>query len=280
MFAFKKKYRPIRGQTWWEKILDVVTREYPLNQIEMIVFSITLLGMIAFLVLLVGLKIEFSRPVKLMIVWGEVGLMFLSYILWGIEWLGGRTERSVKRRVSEKIEQYVTENVSCGYDELIRTVMNVRIHRGFDEALKELESERKLAVYDGICRLPTREDKDRWRAQEVKVSGVSFETLTQVFAHSLEALGGELRIEFSVWEDEAHRLEKVMDEQTNTDLYVCTVAGGERREFSSFAELSDAPLFDGQTLKEVCDRICVSCANDFSCPSEFFEAYGSHFAES
>lgn len=276
MFAFKKKYRPIRGQKWWEKILDVITREYPLNQIEAIVFFFTFCGMLAFLILLEILKIEFSRPVKLTIVWGDVGLVFLGYILWCIEWIGTRTERSVKRRVSEKIEQYITENVSCGYDELICAVMKVRIHRGFDEALKELESERKLAVYDDICRLPTREDKDRWRAQEAEVYGVSFEELKQVFAHSLEWFGGELRIEFSVWEDEEHRLEKERNEQTNAELYICTVASGERREFSSFAELADAPLFDGQTLREVCGRICVSYANGFSWPPEFFEVYCSH----
>ena len=276
MFAFKKEYRPIRGQTWWEKIFDVITREYPLNQIEMIVFIFTFWGLIAFLILLEVLKIEFSRPVNLIIVWGDVGLVFLSYILWGIEWIGTRTERSVKRRALKKIEQYITENVSCGYDELIRAVMKVRIHRGFDEALKELEFEGKLAVYDDICRLPTREDKDRWRAQNVKVYGVSFEELKQVFAHSPERFGGELRIEFSVWEDEAHRLEKERNEQTNAELYICTVAGGERREFSSFAELADAPLFDGQTLREVCGRICVSYANGFSWPPEFFEVNCSH----
>jgi len=276
MFAFKKKYRPIRGQKWWEKILDIMTREYPLNQIEMIVCFFAFLGMIAFWVLLEVLKLDFSRPAELTIVWGEVGLVFLWVILCGIERIGKRVERSVKQRVSGKIEQYVTENVSCGYDELICAVMKVRIHRGFDEAIRELESERKLAVCDDICRVPTDEDKDHWRAQEAEIYGVSFEELEQVFTRPIECFGGELRIEFSVWEDEEHRLEKERNEQTNAELYICTVAGGERREFSSFAELADEPLFDGQTLREVCDRICVSYANDFSWPPEFFEVNCSH----
>lgn len=276
MFAFKKRYRPIQGQKWWEKILDVMTREYPLNQIEMVVDSFAFFGTIAFLVWYKALEMKSSHPVTLVIGCGTLCLMFLLFVLYGVEWIGNRVEHSVKRQVSGKIEQYVTENVSCGYDELICAVMKVRIHRGFDEAIRGLESERKLAVCDDICRVPTDEDKDHWRAQEAEIYGVSFEELEQVFAHPLEWFGGELRIEFSVWEDEEHRLEKERNEQTNAELYICTVAGGERREFSSFAELADEPLFDGQTLREVCDRICVSYANDFSWPPEFFEVNCSH----
>ena len=253
-----------------------MTREYPLNQIETVICFFAFLGMIAFWVLHELLKIQFSRPVELTIVWGEVGLVLFWRVLCGIEGIGNCVERSVKRRVSGKIEQYITENVSCSYDELISAAMNIRVHRGFDEALAEFEHDRKFSVHDGICRLPTSEDKRRWRDMDVDLYGVSFEELEQVFAHPLEWYGGKLRIEFSVWGDEEQRLEKELNEQTNTELYICTVADGGRWEFASFAELADALLFDGQTLKEVCGRICVSYANDFSWPGEFFEINCSH----
>ena len=271
MFRFKKEYRPICGQKWWEKFLDVATREYPLNKIDTVVCFCAFFGMFVALFLLETSMIEFSRPTKLIIVWSAVGLIFLDCVLSAIVWIGDRVERKVRQQVSGKIEQYVTANGSCGYNELISAVMTVRIHRGFDKALREFESERKLAFFDGICRVPTAEDRSRWRDDDVDLYGVSFEELEQVFAHPLEWFGGELRIEFSVWEDEVHRLEKEWDAQTKAEQYICTVASGERWGFSSFAELADAPIFDGQNLCEVCGRICVSYANDFSWTPEFFE---------
>ena len=271
MLAFKKEYRPIRGQKWWEKILDIVTREYPLNQIETIVLFCSFFGMMAILFLFEVWKTEFSRTVNLSIVWSEVGLVFLWLLLSAFEWIGNRVECSVKRQVSGKIEQYITENGSCSYDELICAVMKVRIHRGFYKALEKFESERKFSVHDGICRVPTGEDKRRWHEEDVEIYGVTFEELERVFACPVEWYGEELRIEFSVWEDEVHRLEKERNAQTHTELYVCTVAGGGRWEFSSFSELADAPLFDARNLREVCDRICVTYANGFPWPLEFFE---------
>ena len=271
MFRFKKEYRPIRGQRWWEKVLDFITREYPLNKIETIVCFCGTFGAIVIWVLLKGMERIFSREEILAILLGEFSLVVLWYILCGIEWIGRRVEKSVKKRVSGKIEQYVTANGSCTYDELMDAVMKIRIHRGFDEALEKFESERKLAVVDGVCRVPTDEDKSRWRGDDVDLYGVSFEELEQVFAHPIEWFGGELRIEFSVWEDEVHRIEKVRDAWMNTEVYVCTVADGERWEFSSFAELADATLFNGKSLREVCNRICVSYANGYGWPREFFD---------
>lgn len=271
MLHLKKEYRPIRGQTWWEKLLDLFTREYPLNQIEMVVFIATGIGMILFWLLFEVFKVDFSRRIKLILVWSEVGLVCLAYLLWGAEWLGDRVERLVKRRVSEKIEQYIAEVGACSYDELIGAVMKIRIHRGFDKALKEFEDARKFAFYDGVIRLPTDEDKKRWRDWDIELYGVSFAELEQVFAHPVEWFGSELRIEFSIWEDEVHRLEKIQTVHTDAELYVCTVAGEERREFTSFAELAVAPIFNGKNLREVCNRICVSYANNYSWPHEFFE---------
>lgn len=271
MFHFKKEYRPIRGQKWWEKILDVITREYPLDKIELIVCFCAFLGMIAIWALRGVMDRMLSREEILVILLGEFSLVALWYILCGIEWIGRRVEKSVKKRVSGKIEQYVTANGSCTYDELMDAVMKIRIHRGFDEALEKFESDRKLAVADGVCRVPTDEDKNRWRDDDIDLYGVSFEELEQVFSHPLEWFGGELWIEFSVWEDEVHRIEKVQDAQTNGEVCVCTVAGGERWEFSSFAELADAPLFKGKNLREVCNRICVSYANGYDWPREFFD---------
>ena len=271
MFRFKKEYRPICGQKWWEKFLDVATREYPLNKIETIVNFCGFFGALAVLFLVKVVKPQISRRAELMIILAVAALLILWHILCIIEWIGNSVERSVKRRVSGKIEQDVTVNGSCSYNELISAVMKVRIHRGFDKALREFESERKLAFFDGICRVPTAEDRSRWRDDDVDLYGVSFEELEQVFAHPLEWFGGELRIEFSVWEDEVHRLEKEWDAQTKAEQYICTVASGERWGFSSFAELADAPIFDGQNLCEVCGRICVSYANDFSWTPEFFE---------
>lgn len=271
MFRFKREYRPIRGQTWWEKILDIATREYPLNKIETIVCFCACFGGIAIWALRGVMDRMLSREDILLVLCGEVALVVLWYILCGIEWIGRRVERSVKSQVSGKIERYVTEKGSCTYDELMDAVIKIRIHRGFDDALEKFESDRKLAVLDGVCRVPTDEDKDRWRDDDVYWYGVAFEELEQVYAHPLEWFGGELRIEFSVWEDEVHRLEKVQDTRTNAEVYVCTVAGGGRREFSSFAELADAPLFKGKNLREVCNRICVSYANGYDWPREFFD---------
>ena len=271
MFHFKKEYRPIRGQTWWEKILDVITREYPLDRIEAIVNVFAFFGIFVVLFLFEVVQPEISRRAELAILLSEVALVMLWHVLFGIECIGNRVERSVKRRVSGKIEQYVTAKGACTYDELIDAVMKIRIHRGFDEALEKFESERKLAVLDGICRVPTDEDKSRWRDDDIDLYGVAFEELEQVFAHPLEWFGGTLWIEFSVWEDEVHRLEKVQDARTNTELCVCTVAGGERWEFLNFAELADAPLFNGKNLREVCNRICVSYANGYDWPREFFD---------
>lgn len=271
MFHFKKEYRPIRGQKWWEKILDVITREYPIDKIELIVCFCAFLGMIAIWALRGVMDRMLSREEILVILLGEFSLVALWYILCGIEWIGRRVEKTVKKRVSGKIEQYVTANGSCTYDELMDAVMKIRIHRGFDEALEKFESDRKLAVADGVCRVPTDEDKNRWRDDDIDLYGVSFEELEQVFAHPLEWFGGELWIEFSVWEDEVHRIEKVQDARTNGEVCVCTVAGGERWEFSNFAELADAPLFKGKNLREVCNRICVSYANGYDWPREFFD---------
>ena len=271
MLRFKKEYRPICGQRWWEKILDVITREYPLDKIEFIVNFCSFFGVIAVLFLLKVMQPQISPRAELAILLSLFALIALWYVLCGIEWIGRRVEKSVKRRVSGKIEQYVTANGSCSYDELISAVMKVRIHRGFDESLKKFESERKLAFLDGVCRVPTDEDKKRWRDDDIDLYGVSFEELEQVFAHPLAWFGEELRIEFSVWEDEVHRIEKERDTQTDAERYVCTVAAGARWEFSSFAELADAPLFDGRTLCEVCDKICVSYANGYDWPREFFD---------
>ena len=271
MFAFKKKYRPIRGQKWWEKIIDVISRAYPICQIEAVVCLLAFFWMLAVWGSYKTLEVKLSRPVTLAVVWSVLSLVFLWLVLCGIEWIGNCVERSVKKRVSGKIEQYITENESCSYDELISAVMKVRIHRGFDEALKEFEDERKFSVHGGICRIPTSEDKRRWHDEDVTINGVSFEELEQVFAHPLARYCGKLRIEFSVWEDEEHCLEKVQDAKMGAEIYVCTVAGGERYEFASFAELAAAPLFDGQNLREVCEKIAVSYANDFSWTPEFFE---------
>ena len=271
MIRFKKEYRPICGQKWWEKIIDVVTREYPLNKIETIVNSCVFFGVLAVLFLVKVVQPQISRRTELMIILGVVALLILWHILCVIEWIGNRVEKSVKRRVSGKIEQYVTAKGFCSYDELISAVMKVRIHRGFDEALEKFESERKLAFLDGVCRVPTDEDKRRWRDDDVDLYGVSFEELEQVFAHPLEWFGGKLRIEFSVWEDEVHRLEKEWDAQTDVERCVCTVADGTRWEFPTFAELADAPIFDGHSLREVCDQICVSYANDYDWTPDFFE---------
>ncbi len=271
MFAFKKKYRPIRGQKWWEKVLDIITREYPLYQIEAVVCVVDGVLFFTFSFWRELVEKKFSRFGQVIFLWGILSLFALFFILLSIEKIGDKIERSGKKRLSEKVEKYIKDNGPCSYDDLMDRFMPIKIHRGFDETLEAFVSRREIAEWNGIYRLPISEDKRRWHDEDVEIYGISFEELEQVFAHPLAWFGGELRIEFSLWEDEEHRLEKKQNAQTGAELYVCTVAGGERQEFASFEELASAPIFDGKTLREVCDRIAVSYANDFSWIPEFFD---------
>lgn len=264
MFAFKKKYRPIRGQKWWERVLNILTF---LDWYKFFIFNniFLLVGIVPAIKLFDG--DERALIVAVLYLVGDVFVVIGTTTTLVLDIWQWRRKDTIRTQAVE----FIQEKKQCTYDDLVGHCMPVKIHHGFNEVLDRLQSCRVLVVEGDICRLPTSEDKRRWHDEDVTINGVSFEELEQVFAHPLEWYGGELRIEFSVWEDEEHCLEKVQDAKTGAEIYVCTVAGGERYEFVSFAELAAAPLFDGKNLREVCEKIAVSYANDFSWTPEFFE---------
>lgn len=264
MFAFKKKYRPIRGQKWWERVLDILTSW---DWYKFFIFHnvFLLIWMVPAMKLFDGDE----RVLILVVLYllGDVFFVIAELTTLVVDVWKWKRENAIRTRAVE----FIREKKQCTYDDFAEHCMPIRIHRGLDEVLERLGNSRAFVVHDGIYRLPSGEEKRRWHAEDVAMYGVSFGELEQVFAHPLARYCGELRIEFSVWEDEEHCLEKVQDVKTGAEIYVCTMAGGERYEFASFAELAAAPLFDGKNLREVCEKIAVSYANDFSWTPEFFE---------
>ena len=152
----KKEYKPIAGQKWWEKILDWITLE------DSFKFSLILLTAYA-LLLLIPIYImtnnssasgaaETFMKVWLVTLFPISALAMLNPCSagWGLR---------MEQKLQQPIKDYVEENNSCTYDELIVRFMPVKIHLGIDDTLEHLLDSHELVLENDRYRLPTLEEK-------------------------------------------------------------------------------------------------------------------------
>lgn len=258
----KKQDHPIAGQTWYEKVLDWITRKencrwsaigiwtYAAFLLLGVYISANLLNQpdIADIVLRVWFRIF---PLVVVV----AAINPLSGI-WGL-----RAEGKLQKTIKDCVETYGR----CTYDELVAQCMPIRIHLGIDSAIEKMLQCHELVWEDGCYRLPTDEDRNKWREQWLAEYGVkiSFEDLKKIFALDLKELEESIEIEFSLGEQDALWIGKTEDKVSGADIFWFSAGLGERCDFTTFQEMAEAKLFDGEDLKSVWANVTFTSINDF-----------------
>ena len=155
----------------------------------------------------------------------------------------------------------------CTYDELVNQFMPVKIHLGIDSAIEKMLQYHELVLdTDDRYRLPTDEDRKRWREEWLEEDGVkiTFEDLERIFALDLKELEESIDIEFSLGEHDGYWIGKTEADDSDTEVFWCSIDifTGPRRDFTTFQELAAAELFDGQSLEAVWDDVTITFIND------------------
>ena len=246
----KKQYRPIAGQTWYEKVLDWITREENCRWSAIWIWTYA-----AFLLLGVYISANLmNRPdiADLVLrVWFQIFPVVV--IVAAINPLSGiwslRSESKLQKAIKDCVEAYD----HCTYDELVARCMPIKIHLGIDSAIEKMLQCHELVWEDGCYRLPTDEDRNKWREQWLAECGVkiSFEDLKKIFALDLKELEENIDIEFSLSEHDGLWIGKTEDKNSGADIFWLSVSTGERCDFTTFQEMAGAKLFDGKSLKSV-----------------------------
>ena len=264
----KKIYRPIMGQRWYEKFLDWATREETYHRFVVLPLSygcFLLFGGL-FLAKLANL------PILLYAALGVWVCLFLNTLLFAIIGaLGGTWELRVQKKLRKRVCEYISAHGQSTYNELVEHCMALKIHLGIDYALEIMFDHRELVSEEaGIYRLPTDEDRKRWREESLAEFGVkiSFEELEQLFALDLKEIEeGTICIEFSFGERDSLWICKYPDESSGTVIFSLHPNEDKRLVFTTFAEAADAEIFDGQNLRSAWGDATITFINDRWMPS-------------
>ena len=144
---------------------------------------------------------------------------------------------------------------------------NRRVGTGFEKQLSAIEKMlqcHELVWEDGSYRLPTDEDRKKWREQWLAEWGVkiSFEDLKKIFALELKELEESIDIEFSLGEHDGLWIGKTEDKTSGADIFWVSAGTGERCDFTTFQEMAEAKLFDGKSLKSVWGDVTLTFISD------------------
>lgn len=252
----KKQYRPIAGQTRLERFLDWVTRDEFFSLVLKYHFCF-----LAYSTILILIAHTFDRSETAYIL---LLPFFGAYIFWIpasiINIIGSAWGLRVEHKLKKPITDYIETHGRCTYDELVARFMPLKIHLGIDAALETMLGHREL-VLDGEdrYRLPTDEDRKRWREERLAEYGavISFEELEKIFALDLNELEEGIDIEFSLGEHDGYWMGKTEDESSGAEVFWC----GEQI-FASFRDMAAAKLFDGQSLESAWDKAIITFIND------------------
>lgn len=267
----KKQRHSIAGQRWYEKILDWITSE------ENFRWSLIFLGAYA-AILLFGVYILAN-----ILEWSDAADMFLDVWIFIFPfvaimaminpWAGGWAlwkHWKLQKPILEQVEQHGSRT----YDELVSNCMPVKIHLGIDDALEWLLRTREMVLYineqgENCYRLPTEEDRKRWRQEFLKEWGakISFEELKALFSEDAEDTVYD--IDFSVGENDDFRIGWWKEQPSDTKKNWRCEDGHTGWEFATFQEMIEAEVFDDKPLQAVWDDVILIAVND--CPaSEWF----------
>jgi len=257
----KKQYRPIDGQTRVEKVLDWVTRDEFADLLMKYHFCFLAYMMIWCFVahtLLDGSEDALILVLPFLgtyIFWIPAGVVHVVGSFWGFR---------MERKLQKPMKDYIEISGQCTYNELVTQCMPLKIHVGIDDALEKMLRCHELVLEDGYYRLPTDEDRKKWREEDLKKFGVkiSFEDLEKIFALDLKELEESIDIEFSLGEHDGYWMGKTEDDVSGGDIFWLMVGTGERIDFTTFQEMSEASLFDGQSLRTVWGDAVLTFIND------------------
>lgn len=257
----KKQYHPIAGQTWYEKVLDWITRE------ENFRWLLTGIGAYAAFLLL-GVYISanlLNQPDIADIVLGVWFRVFpVVVVVAATNPLSGIWGLRAEGKLQKPIKDYLAAHNRCTYDELVAYCMPIKIHLGIDSAIEKMLQCHELVWEDDCYRLPTDEDRKKWREQWLAEWGVkiSFEDLKKIFALELKELEESIDIEFSLGEHDGLWIGKTEDTISGADIFWVSAGTGERCDFTTFQEMVEAKLFGGKSLKSVWVDVTLTCISD------------------
>ena len=137
----KKQYRPIAGQTWYEKVLDWITRE------ENFKWLITGIGLYVVLMLLgtyISANILNQKDVAdaFFKVWCAVFPVVLAMVL--LNPLSTIWDFYSEKKFREMIKNYLAAHNRCTYDELVAYCMPIKIHLGINSAIEKCSNAMNL----------------------------------------------------------------------------------------------------------------------------------------
>ena len=266
----KKQYRPIAGQIWYEKVLDWITRE---ENFKWLITGICLYVVLMLLGTYISANILNQKDVAdaFFKVWRVIFPVVVAIVLFNP--LSTAWDFYSEKKFREMIKNYLAAHNRCTYDELVAYCMPIKIHLGINSAIEKMLQCHELVWEDDCYRLPTDEDRKKWRGEWLAEYGVkiSFEDLEKVFALDLKELGESIEIEFSLGEYDGLWVGKTENKTSGADVFWLSEAAGKRRDFTTFQEMSEAKLFDGKSLKSVWADVTLTSANDhdmISWPSE------------
>ncbi len=257
----KKQYRPIAGQTWYEKVLDWITREENCRWSVIGIWTYA-----AFLLL--GVYISANLMNRSDIADIVLGVWFRIFpvvvVVATINPLSGIWGLRAEGKLHKSIKGCVEMSGHCTYDELVAYCMPIKIHLGIDSAIEKMLQCHELVWEDGCYRLPTDEDQNKWREQWLAEYGVkiSFEDLKKIFALDLKRLEESIDIEFSLGEHDGLWFGKAEEEVSGLDIFWLSTGTGERCDFTTFQEMTEAKLFDGKSLKSVWADVTLTSINN------------------
>lgn len=260
----KQQHRPIAGQTWPERILDWMTRE------ENFVWSMVGTAVYAAL-LIIGSYISANvlKRADAANAFLKVWLAFFPIIAaiallnplsaaWGVY---------MEKKLRKSIGDYLAAYNRCVYDELVAYCMPIKIRLGIDSAIEKMLQCHELVWNDGCYRLPTDEDRRKWRDQWLTEHGVkiSFEELRTMFAGDLKAPGESIEVEFSVGEHDGLRMGKAEGGAPGATIFWLLPGTGKRCDFTTFQEAVGAAVFNGENLEAVWADVILTSING-ECP--------------
>jgi len=259
----KKQYPPIEGQTWWEKVLDRMTRE------DSFKFSMLLLN-IYILLLLIPVYFMSTNPNSpyaaetFMKFWFGFFLPVSALAMlnpcstgWGFR---------MGQKLQNPIKDYVELHGNCTYNELVAQFMPVKIHLGINDALEHLLNSHQLVFECNHYRLPTFEEKMNRHKALLDECGVkiSFSDLEKIFALDLSDTEGSTSIEFSLLDelDSDYWIWKDTDDSSGKEQFFFSSAPKQQQAFPSFRAMAEANLFNGKNLSELWDNAVIIFFND------------------
>ena len=257
----KKQYRPISGQRWHEKLLDWITHEENCRWSAIGIWAYTVLMLIS-----VYISANTMNRPDIADIFMKLWFRFFPVVvvLAMINPLSGSWGLRAEKKLQKSIKEYIEKYGRCTYDELIVQCMPVKIHLGIDSAVEKMLQYRELVQEeDGRFRLPTDEDRRKWREEDLEEFGVkiSFEDLEKIFVLDLKELGESIDIEFSLAEHDGYWMGKTEDD-SGADIFWLMPGTGARLDFTTFQEMSEASVFDEQSLESVWDNVTLTFIND------------------